>query len=144
MTLSQQEIAFVDKNPAAAMITLAQDGSPRVARVAVALVDGRLWSSGTQDRVRTRRLRGDPRCTLFVFEAGWGWLTLDTTVTILEGEDTPELSLRLFRTMQKRPSGPLGWFGGELEEDQFLATMRQEQRIIYEFDVQRSYGMVAG
>jgi hypothetical protein len=123
------------------MITVARDGTPRVARVGIALVDGKLWSSGTQDRVRTKRLRRDPRCTLFVFEAGWNWLTLDTTVRMLDGDDAPELNLRLFRTMQNRPTGPLGWFTGELSEEEFLAVMADEQRLIYEFDIQRSYGM---
>jgi uncharacterized pyridoxamine 5'-phosphate oxidase family protein len=141
MSLSEQDIAFLEEHASAAMITLARDGTPRVARVGVALVEGRLWSSGTQDRVRTRRLRRDPRCTLFVFEAGWSWLTLETTVRILDGEDAAELNLRLFRTMQGKPTGPLSWFGGELGEEDFLAVLRDEQRLIYEFDVQRSYGM---
>ena len=123
------------------MITVARDGTPRVARVGVALVDGRLWSSGTQARVRTRRLRRDPRCTLFVFEAGWSWLALETTVRILDGDDAPDLNVRLFRKMQGRPTGPLSWFGGELEEEDLMAVMRDEQRLIYEFEVLRSYGM---
>ena len=118
----------MEEHASAAMVTVAQDGTPRVARVGIALVDGKLWSSGTQDRVRTKRLRRDPRCTLFVFEAGWKWLTLDTTVRILEGDDAPELSLRLVRTMQKKPTGPLGWLTGDLSEEEFLAAMVEEKR----------------
>lgn len=57
------------------------------------------------------------------------------------GDDAPELNLRLFRKMQNKPTGPLGWFTGELSEEEFLAVMRDEQRLIYEFDVLRSYGM---
>lgn len=64
----------------------------------------------------------------------------EATVTILDGPDAPELNLRLFRQMQGKPSGPLSWFGGSLDEDQFLQQMSQEQRLIYEFDVRRSYG----
>src|SRR5207237_9746666 len=99
------------------MITLAKDGTPKVARVGLALVDGRLWSSGTSDRVRTRRLRRDPRCTLFVQGPTFPWLALETTVTILDGPDAPEQSVRLFCEMQGKPSGPLSWFGGELTEE---------------------------
>jgi hypothetical protein len=110
----------------------------------VALVDGKLWSSGTQDRLRTRRLRRDPRCTLFVFDQQFSWLTLETTVTLLEGPEAAARNLQLFRVMQSRPSGPLSWFGGELDEAPFLQAMATEGRLIYEFDITRSYGLAAG
>jgi hypothetical protein len=124
----------------AAMITIGDGGWPKPVRVGVALVDGKLWSSGTQDRVRTRRLRRDPRCTLFVFDQAFRWLALETTVTILEGPGAAAQNLRLFRVMQDRPDGPLSWFGGELDEDAFVQAMAEERRLIYEFDVHRSYG----
>ena len=73
--------------------------------------------------------------------AGFGWLALETTVTVLDGADVPALSLRLFRVMQGQSAGPLSWFGRELSEDEFLQTMVDEGRVIYEFDVVRSYGM---
>lgn len=47
----------------------------------------------------------------------------------------------MFREMQSRPRGPLSWFGGELEEEDFLRTMVEERRLIYEFEVDRAYGM---
>jgi Pyridoxamine 5'-phosphate oxidase len=123
------------------MITAGEDGWPKAVRVGVALVDGELWSSGTRDRVRTERLRLDPRCTLFVFDAGYAWRSLETTVTITDGPDAPDLTLRLFRQMQGRPSGPLSWFGEELSEEEFLRRMVEERRLIYRFAVHRSYGM---
>ncbi|MBO0691814.1 MAG: pyridoxamine 5'-phosphate oxidase family protein [Acidimicrobiaceae bacterium] len=123
------------------MITTAQDGVAKVARVGIAVVDDKIWSSGTGDRVRTRRLRRDPRCTLFVFDPQFAFLTLETTVTLLEGPEAPQLNLRLFRVMQNRPSGPLSWFGGELDEASFLQRMSEEGRLVYEFEVHRSYGI---
>jgi len=139
--LGERERAFLDANHSAAMITLGGDGVPKVARVGVTLIDGRLWSSGTADRVRTRRLRQNPTCTLFVFDTAFAFLAIETTVTILDGPDAPELNLRLFRQMQDKPAGPLSWFGGELDEAEFLRTMREEQRLIYEFEVHRTYGL---
>ena len=68
--------------------------------------------------------------------------TLETTVTILDGPAMPEQSLRLFREMSGRPTGPLSWFGRELEEDDFLRTMVGEHRLIYEFEVERAYGLI--
>ena len=142
MNLSDSQRSFLESHHSAAMATIGRDGTPRMVRVGVALIDGKLWSSGTQDRVRTARLRGDPRCTLFVFDDGWRWLTLDTTVRILEGADAPELSLRLFRQMQKHPTGNLNWFGRVLSSEDFLQVMVDENRLIYEFDVIRGYGAV--
>jgi hypothetical protein len=141
MALSDRDVAFLEANHSAAMITMGADSRPKAARVAVGLVDGRLWSSGTADRVRTRRLRNDPRCTLYVHADTFSFMTLETVVTILDGADAAQLSVRLFRILEDRPSGPLGWSTGELDEEAFLDAMVQEQRLIYEFEVQRTYGL---
>jgi Pyridoxamine 5'-phosphate oxidase len=141
MTLTAEQMRFVHDNHSAAMITMGADGRPKAVRVGVAVVEGKLWSSGTAERRRTRALREDPRCTLFVFGGGYEFLTLETTVTILDGPDAPQQSLRLFREMSGRPTGPLSWFGRELEEDDFLRTMVGEHRLIYELEVERAYGM---
>jgi hypothetical protein len=143
MTLSEKDLRFLENNRSAAMITVGADGTAKVARVGVALVNGRIWSSGTQDRVRTQRLRRDPRCTLFVYDTGFSWLALEATVTFLEGPDAPRQSVELFRIMQGRPTGPLSWFGGELSEEEFLQTMIDEGRLIYELDVHHGYGLQA-
>jgi len=139
--LTEAQRTFLENNHAAAMITIGKDGMPRAVRVGVILVDGKLWSSGTADRVRSKRLRHDPRCTLFVFDNTWQALTLETTVKLLEGPDVPAQSVKMFRAMQKRPTGNLMWFGKDLSEEQFLQTMRDESRLIYEFDVKRAYGV---
>lgn len=141
MSLTESQRTFLANNNAAAMITIAEDGMPKAVRVGVALVDGKLWSSGTQDRVRTNRLRWDPRCTLFVFDKQYSFLTLETRVTILDGPDAPERNLHLMRQMQNKPTGPLNWFGQVLDTDAFLQTMADQQRLVYEFDIQRAYGM---
>ncbi len=88
--------AFLEQVHSASMVTLRRDGSAHAVRVGVALVDGKLWSSGTQTRLRTRHLRRDPRSTLFAFDSEWRWLSLECTVTILDGPDAPEINLRLF------------------------------------------------
>jgi PPOX class probable F420-dependent enzyme len=133
MSLSEQDREFLARNRAAVMVTLKADGTPHVARVGVGLVDDKLWSSGTQDRVRTSHLRRDPRCTLFVFDPGhaYRWLGLETTVTILDGPDAPQLNLALYRALAGEPD----------DVDEYLRAMVTERRLIYEFDVTRSYGM---
>lgn len=139
---SDAQIDFLRTHHSAAMITVDEAGVAKTARVGVGLVDGRLWSSGTRDRVRTRRLRRDPRCTLFVFDATFRWLGVESTVTILDGPGAPERNLRLFREMQGRPSGPITYFGGELDEEAFRARMIEEGRLIYQFEVAGIYGAV--
>lgn len=62
-------------------------------------------------------------------------------MTILDGPDAASQNLRLIRVMQSRPTGPLSWFDGELEEDEFLDTMVREERLVYQFDVHKSYGL---
>jgi PPOX class probable F420-dependent enzyme len=145
MELTPAQRAFLEVNHSAAMVTLRRDGTPHAVRVGVALVDGRLWSSGVRDRLRTRFLRRDPRCTCFVFEQGYGFLTLEGRVTILDGPDVPEQSVRLFQVMQaglQKPPDQLVWYGKPLALDEFRRTMVEEGRIIYQLEVERVYGLV--
>jgi PPOX class probable F420-dependent enzyme len=143
MGLTGPDRQFLDANHSAAMVTLRPDGRPHAVRVGVALVDGRLLASGVRSRARNAHLRRDPRCTLFVFDKGFGYLSLETDATILDGPEVPELSLRLFRVMQHRPTGDLLWNGVERTPEEFLAAMVEEQRLLYEFEVARSYGLQA-
>jgi PPOX class probable F420-dependent enzyme len=144
MELTAEQRRFLEGGRAAIMTTLRKDGTPHSVRVGVALVDGKLWSSGTQARVRTGYLRGDPRSTVIVLDSNYGYLTIESTVTILEGPDAARLSVKLFRTMQRRPTGPVLWNGKETDEDAFVQTMADEQRLIYQFDPRRIYGFGIG
>ena len=141
MQLTETQKRVLETNRAAAMITVGEDGRAKAVRVGVAVVTGKIWSSGTRDRVRTERLRSDPRCTLFVFEPGFAALTLETRVAILDGPEVADQSVALFRTMQGKPAGPLTWHGEELEEEEFRRAMVDQGRIIYEFAVERAYGL---
>ena len=138
-------LAFLETHHSAAMTTLRSDGSTHSVRVGVAVVDGKIWSSGTQARLRTRHLRRDPRSTLFVFDNEWRWLTAECRVNILDGADAPQQSLRLFQVMQRGtqqpPAGKIMWYGAEKTIEEFLQIMRDEERLIYEFDSTRIYGM---
>jgi hypothetical protein len=79
-----------------------------------------------------------------VFDSAFFYLTLECRVTILEGPDAPQMSLRFFKTMQQSmrvEPGKVSWFGKQITEAEFLETMVQEQRLIYEFDIIRHYGL---
>lgn len=133
MVLSDEDRGFLERHHAAAMVTLRADGTPHVARVGIGLVDGKLWSSGTRGRIRTAHLRRDPRSTVFVFdtENAWQWLALETTVTILDGPDAPEQNLALYRVLAGEPD----------DVEEYLQAMEKEERLIYEFEISRSYGI---
>jgi PPOX class probable F420-dependent enzyme len=141
---------YLEQNHAAAMVTLHSDGRPHAVRVGVALVDGKLWSSGIPSRVRTGHLRRDPRSTLFVFDPAnpWSWVTVEADVTILEGPDVPEQSRQLFQVMQqgmpKPPAaGTLYWNGKQETFDDFRRIMAEEQRLIYEFEIVKVYSLLS-
>lgn len=146
--MDQNVADYLATHRAAAMITIRADGTPHAVRCGLALVDGKLWSSGTSARRRTGHLRRDPRCTLFVFgssdEDQFSYLSLETRVTVLDGPDAPDLNVRLFTVMQQGmnpPDGSLFWNGQPVPIDEFRSTMIAEERLIYEFEITRSYGM---
>lgn len=124
---------FLQSNHSAIMVTLKKDGTPHVARVGVGLVDGRLQSSGTKTRVRTSHLRRDPRATLCVLsnDNRWAWLGAECRVTIHDGPDAAERNLALYRVLAGEPK----------DLDEYMQAMRDEQRLIYEFEILRTYGM---
>jgi hypothetical protein len=133
------------------MITLRRDGTPHTVRVGIGLHGDKLWSSGTESRVRTKHLRRDPRCSLFVFESepgSWRWMSLERTVAIIDGPEAPGMHWDFFRELQAQSGPPDGdtvaWFGRQVKEEEFLQIMRDERRLIYEFTPQRTYGMFGG
>ncbi len=124
--------AFLEEHHSAIMTTLRRDGTPHVARVGVGLVDGKLWSSGTAGRVRTKHLRNDSRSTLCVLDPrnAQHWLGLETTVDILDGPERVEQNLALYRVLAGEPD--------DLEE--YKQAMVDEGRLIYQFNIKRAYG----
>jgi PPOX class probable F420-dependent enzyme len=146
MELTEPQRAFLEQNRSAAMVTLRSDGPPHAVRVGIALIDGAIWSSGVPDRVRGHFLRRDPRCTFFVFGSGYGYLTVEGRVTIFDGPDAPDLSVRHFQAMQAglRPGPPPGhllWQGQALPLEAFRRAMVEEHRLIYRLEIERAYGM---
>jgi PPOX class probable F420-dependent enzyme len=123
---------FLENNHGAVMVTLRADGTPHVARVGVGLVDGKLWSSGTQRRLRTKHVRRDPRATLFVLDSGnaFSWLAIESRVTIHEGPDAVDKNLALYRVLAGEPD----------DIDEYRRAMVDEARLIYEFSIERTYG----
>ena len=149
MELDEKATAFINANRDAAMVALRRDGTPHVTRIVAGLVNGVLVSSATESRLRTRLLKRDPRCTLFFFEttpgagrAFGGYLTLETMVTIHDGADgrkrTIEYLKRIFGTS---PDGKVTYSGKAQTEQEALEALERDGRILYEFNVNKVYGV---
>jgi PPOX class probable F420-dependent enzyme len=120
---------YIESHRFAGMITTRPNGQPHVARCNVNVVDGRIWSSGTENRVRTRNLKRDPRATLFFWGEERAWLAIEANVTMYTGPDGWQKNLELRRSMGRAPD-PVA----------FLKEMEEEGRLIYEFEPTRIYG----
>lgn len=112
----------------------------------ICVVDGRLRATGAPTLVRTRNLRRDPRCSLFVFGPHPLWLGLETEATIVEGEVGDDL-IRLLRARHGiDPGGTVLAHDDELGRDrpytesEYLAHARATELLIYDFGVLKAYG----
>jgi PPOX class probable F420-dependent enzyme len=125
---------FLERYHDAVQTSVKPDGTPHVARVGVGLVEGKLWSSSTNTRARTKYLRKDPRSTLMVMGAHkYEWLGLETEVKIIDdGDGTIQENLALYRLLAGKDPDDM---------DDYYRGMRDEQRIVYEFDIKHTYGM---
>jgi PPOX class probable F420-dependent enzyme len=121
--LSEQQRAFLEANHGAVMATVDDHGRPHVVPVLCALIDGELWSSGTDLRVRTRHLGARPYATLTVLTSGfWGeWLTVGGPVEIRRGARVED-NLRLYRVATGRDPHDLA---------EYRAAMVAERRLVY-------------
>ncbi len=129
--MDEQIAAFIQEHSTGSMITVRKNGSAHVARVTIGMVDGKVWSTGNADRVRTRHLRTNPRATFFVFDPrSRRWVGLEGTVTIHEGPGTPEKCLVFRRAVGQEPK----------DVDTFLREMAEVNRVVYELEVERAYG----
>jgi PPOX class probable F420-dependent enzyme len=129
--LSEQQRAFLEANHSAVMATVDGRGRPHTVPVLCALVDGALWSSGTDLRVRTRYLEARPYATLTVLTRGfWGeWLTVGGPVEVRRGSRVED-NLRLYRAVTGRDPDDL---------EEYRAAMVAERRLVYMLTPERVY-----
>ncbi|HEV8425493.1 MAG TPA: TIGR03618 family F420-dependent PPOX class oxidoreductase [Actinomycetes bacterium] len=129
--LSEQQRAFLQANHSAVMSTVDDHGRPHAVPVLCALIDGRLWSSGTDLRTRTRYLDARPYASLTVLTKGfWGeWLTVGGPVEIRRDNRVDD-NLRLYRAATGRDPDDL---------EVYRAAMVAERRLVYVLTPQRVF-----
>jgi hypothetical protein len=140
--LTAEQLEFIQSGPAVAMITVGEDGYAKPVRIGLAVLDGELVATATEGRRRTPRLRADPRCTLYFSDAQFKYLSVETTVTIVDGNEEIDGTVRLVRHWQSAPEGPVTWYGETLEPDVFRQRMVDEGRVLYRFAVVKAYGLL--
>jgi PPOX class probable F420-dependent enzyme len=129
--LSEQHRAFLAANHSAVMATVDDRGRPHAVPVLCALIDGRLWSSGTDRRVRTRYLEVRPYASLTVLAKGfWGeWLGVSGPVEIRRDRRVED-NLRLYRAVTGRDPDDL---------EEYRTAMVAERRLVYVLAPERVY-----
>ena len=129
--LTSRQRAFLEANHSAIMATVDDRGRPHAVPVLCALVDGQLWSSGTDLRVRTRYLAARPYASLTVLGKGfWGeWLTVSGPVETRR-DHRVEDNLRLYRAATGRDPDDL---------EEYRAAMVAERRLVYVLTPERVY-----
>jgi PPOX class probable F420-dependent enzyme len=129
--LSQRQRGFLEANHSAIMATVDDRGRPHAVPVLCALVAGRLWSSGTERRVRTRYLAAPPFPSLTVLGQGFGgeWLTISGPVETSR-DHRVEDSLRLYRAATGRDPDDL---------EEYRAAMVAERRLVYVLTPERVF-----
>jgi PPOX class probable F420-dependent enzyme len=129
--LTSRQRDFLEANHSAIMATVDDRGRPHAVPVLCALVDGRLWSSGTDLRVRTRYLAAHPYASLTVLGKGFGgeWLTVSGPVETRR-EHRVEDNLRLYRAATGRDPDDL---------EVYRAAMVAERRLVYALTPERVY-----
>jgi PPOX class probable F420-dependent enzyme len=129
--MDEQIAKFLAKTSTGSLITVRPNGSAHVARVTVGVVDGKIWSTGTRSRVRTKHLRVNPRATYFVFDPrSRGWLGAEGVITIHDGPDAPQKCLAVHRAVGREPE----------DVDAFIKDMVAQERVAFELEIERFYG----
>jgi hypothetical protein len=143
--LNADDHRFIADHPHAAMITVGADNRPKAVKMEAAIVDGFLESASHADKVRTRRLRRDPRCTLYFADDGHRWLSMEAEAEIVEGPEAPARLLRYFRVRDGKPTELLDYHSDrshytDLDDAAFQNVMAEEGAVLYRFTVSRTYG----
>jgi PPOX class probable F420-dependent enzyme len=128
--LNERMLDFIKEHHSAIVVTVRKDGSSHTARVTAGVVDGKVWISGTQTRVRTKHVRANPQGSLAVFADDGRWLGIEARIKIIEDPDVPQKLLALQRSSGREPE----------DVDAFVQTMVEQQRLIFEFEPTRVYG----
>jgi PPOX class probable F420-dependent enzyme len=119
-------LAFAVARQRGVFTTIRADGRPQLSNVMYAAVEGEFWISVTASRAKTRNLRRDPRCVLYVpGEDFWNYVVLDGVVTLSEvAQDAHDDATEQLVEYYRRGAGE------HPDWDDFRSTMVREERLL--------------
>jgi len=122
-----------------ALATIKSNGRPQITNISYAFdpTTATFRVSITDDRVKTKNLRRDPRATLYTSSAdGWSYTVADGAATLSPvatdpGDDTVEQLIEVYRAVS----------GGEHPDwDEYRAAMVADKRLVLTVRVEHAYG----
>jgi len=132
-------MAFVADHRFGVLMTIQSDGRPHASKIVYATADRReLRVSITDDRVKTRNVRRDPRVGLFVAgESPWHWAVVEgeaslSPVTTEPGDATGRALRDYYRSLQ----------GEHPDWDEFDQAMIDEARLVLTLTPTNAYGQL--
>jgi PPOX class probable F420-dependent enzyme len=122
--------SFLREHHRGILATTRPDGRPQMSTVAVALdEDGRPAISTRETAYKVRRIRADPRVSLFVTSEDFrSWIQVDGTATVLSLPDAMEPLVAQYRAVA----------GEHPDWDEYRAAMEEQQRVIVLIDMERA------
>ncbi|MER6500402.1 PPOX class F420-dependent oxidoreductase [Streptomyces sp. NPDC001455] len=124
------------------LVTLGRDGRPQLSNVNHHYYagEGIVRVSITEDRVKTRNLRRDPRASYHVTSADrWAWTVVDGTAELTPSATDPhdatvEELIALYRDVR----------GEHPDWDEFRDAMVRDRRLVLRLRVEHAYGQPRG
>lgn len=130
-------LAFLADRHWGVLVTLKpSDGRPQLSNVGYALLDDRIRVSVTDDRVKTRNARRDPRVSLHVTSADfWTYVVAEgeaelSPVAAEPGDATCRTLLRVYETIRGEPHP---------DPEEFHRAMVAERRLELSFTITHLY-----
>jgi PPOX class probable F420-dependent enzyme len=142
VTLDDRMLAFVAEHRWGVLAAVKRDGRPHLSNVGYAYdPERRLFRvSVTDDRVKTRLLRADPRVTLHVASQDfWTWVAVEGTAAL-----TPVAADPHDATVEELVAYYRGVSGEHENWDEYRAAMVADRRLVVRFSPEHTYGQVRG
>ena len=142
MSIDDRMLGYVAELRLGVLATIKPDGRPHLSNVGYAYdrPAGLIRVSVTDDRMKTRNLRSDPRVTLHVASKDfWTWVAVEgiaelTAVAAEPDDSTVEELITYYR----------GTAGEHPDWDEYRAAMVADRRLVVRIRPERTYGQFRG
>jgi len=120
------------------LLAIQANGMPHASNVVFATFDDALHVSVTDDRVKTRHVRRDPRAAMYVLGDDFNsWVVIEGDVTLTPVTTHPEDdAARMLRRVYEEIAGP------HPDWDEFDQAMIADRRLVLTIHPTRAYGHV--